>query len=203
MLLLLLACDPTTVVEGDTADDSAADTADSADTGEAPRDLDDDGYPAGEDCMDLNAAVHPGATEIWNGLDDDCDGVFDADGDWSGALAGEATAIYEGRPYRFDFDCELVGTRATGSFPWTVTCLPDPRDDDAMLMLGDVLTATPADPAVEGDSWTGEVVVASSNGWDTDASGVITWSALDAATISFSLDAASLALGVSGALARE
>jgi PKD repeat protein len=39
----------------------------------------------GGDCDDSNSAVHPGASEICNGLDDDCDGLidegFDADND--------------------------------------------------------------------------------------------------------------------------
>lgn len=41
-------------------------------------DNDRDGYPGESgDCNDLNAAVHPGATELCNGLDDDCDGITD------------------------------------------------------------------------------------------------------------------------------
>jgi uncharacterized repeat protein (TIGR03803 family) len=46
-----------------------------------------DGYVANNtDCNDANAAVHPGATEICNGVDDDCDGsvdegFIDTDGD--------------------------------------------------------------------------------------------------------------------------
>jgi hypothetical protein len=44
-------------------------------------DNDGDGYGAGcangPDCDDANAAVHPGASEVCNGLDDNCDGVKD------------------------------------------------------------------------------------------------------------------------------
>ena len=45
-------------------------------------DLDADGFTSADDCDDENAEVHPGATEVCNGLDDDCDG--DVDG---GAIA--------------------------------------------------------------------------------------------------------------------
>ena len=56
-------------------------------------DADGDGYLAvgscggvgGDDCNDTEAAVNPGATELCNAMDDDCDGVvdqgFDSDGD--------------------------------------------------------------------------------------------------------------------------
>jgi hypothetical protein len=40
------------------------------------------GYVAADtDCDDQNAAVHPGATEVCNGVDDDCDGIVDNSGD--------------------------------------------------------------------------------------------------------------------------
>ncbi|MCZ7680863.1 MAG: MopE-related protein [Sandaracinaceae bacterium] len=38
---------------------------------------DDDGTCASRDCDDSNASVHPGATELCNGVDDDCNGLFD------------------------------------------------------------------------------------------------------------------------------
>jgi hypothetical protein len=40
-------------------------------------DADADGYPAGPDCNDASATVHPGADEPCNGVDDDCDGTVD------------------------------------------------------------------------------------------------------------------------------
>ena len=55
-----------------------------------PRDDDGDGYPTaiangmpcpgGTDCDDADAAVHPGADEVCNGMDDDCDMMIDEGG---------------------------------------------------------------------------------------------------------------------------
>jgi hypothetical protein len=59
-------------------------------------DKDGDGYIGSYDCDDTNAAVHPWATEVCNGIDDDCDGLVDeGNPDPSGAplvQAGKVTA---------------------------------------------------------------------------------------------------------------
>jgi hypothetical protein len=47
--------------------------------GDACQDDDGDGYPFAVDCNDHAAAVNPGATEVCNAVDDDCDGAIDED----------------------------------------------------------------------------------------------------------------------------
>ncbi len=56
-------------------DDDSSSGADDDDS--APSDADGDGYSTPADCDDANAAVHPGAPEAFNFIDDDCDGVSD------------------------------------------------------------------------------------------------------------------------------
>ena len=72
VLLVLSACDPV-----GSKDDTGA-------LVEAV-DLDGDGFDSTVDCDDSDPAVHPGASEVCNGVDDDCDGfVDDADPDLVG-----------------------------------------------------------------------------------------------------------------------
>ncbi len=106
--LLLAACVTNYKVdtdEGRTSSDDDLDTADTADT--AVADADGDGTPASEDCDDTDPAVHPGAVELCNTRDDDCDGAVDEDatepGTWyvdadGDGYGDDATAVQSCEP---------------------------------------------------------------------------------------------------------
>jgi hypothetical protein len=88
---LLSGCAPMTVdytdpPSGDLGSDSVpdGDSAPPGDTGDTgpepgPEDGDQDGYPADEDCDDGDGAIHPGASEAQDLVDQDCDGLIDED----------------------------------------------------------------------------------------------------------------------------
>lgn len=202
MLLFWLACTDGRISIAVDETGGEAETGGGEDTAPPPRDLDADGYDYTVDCLDLNADVNPGATEIWNGLDDDCDGVIDGDGDWTGEIGVTATAMYEGRPYDFTLRCPFVGTRLAKTFSWLVTCTPNVADADAQRLLGASFTLVPDDAAVEGEAWSGAVTLASSSGWDSDAEGEIAWSALDTARLAVDLSAYSLSVHATGTILR-
>ncbi len=81
------------------AGDTATATATATDTAVAPVDADGDGADAATDCDDADSTRHPGAAEVCDEVDNDCDGEVDdaatdartwyadADGDGHGVLA--------------------------------------------------------------------------------------------------------------------
>jgi hypothetical protein len=89
-VLCLAACQPTATTGGP------------GDGVDEPTDGDGDGYVLDEDCDDGNSAMNPGATEVCDGLDNDCNGTIDddasdaatwyADGDGDGFGGDQATA---------------------------------------------------------------------------------------------------------------
>jgi len=69
LVTLALACDPT---------DKEADVDGLAGTvGDVPQDADGDGFLGDEDCNDGDASVGPGAIEVCDGIDNNCDGRVD------------------------------------------------------------------------------------------------------------------------------
>jgi hypothetical protein len=211
-LALLTACTPAKPEPGDdTAADTSADTAGDTDTAPEdtgpedtdPVDLDGDGHPEGTDCDDRDPDVFPGAEEVWNERDDDCDGVTDADGTWTGTVAVAASAVYEGRRYDYALACPFAGDLADGRFSWVVTCVPDPADAVAQLLLGATLTVIPKEPGTTDAAWDGAVEFASSNGWDSDGDGTIRWSSFDGAQLEVQMGGVSLSAAGSGPLVRE
>src|SRR5678815_1451823 len=85
-------------------DDSGS--VDDSDTPPPAEDADNDGYDVNEDCNDGDPAVNPGATEVCDGVDNDCDKGVDFD-------ATDATAYYA------DADADGYGAGAA-----TMSCDP-------------------------------------------------------------------------------
>ncbi len=103
---------------------------DDCDTATRDDDLDNDGALVAVDCNDLDPRVRPGATEVPNGIDDDCDGLvdegtnrFDADGDGFTPAGGDCNdgdpQIRPGAPERpngLDDDCDGTIDEGTDRF---------------------------------------------------------------------------------------
>jgi len=106
-------------------------------------DADGDGFPSSIDCNDMNPSIHPGATEICNGVDDNCDGTidegFDKDGDGWTTCAGDCNdvnpAIHPGATELCNgIDDNCNGVVDEGGFPDTdgdgIPDCVDPDDDN-------------------------------------------------------------------------
>jgi hypothetical protein len=94
------------------------------------QDADGDGWPASIDCNDqpgTGATIGPGAVEVCNGIDDDCDGVAD-EGNPLATVAGGAPA-----PERCGDDCP--GATPCGCYSAPNVCSPDPAAKDRKIIL--------------------------------------------------------------------
>ena len=206
LALILIACNPASVpLEGkdsvrESTEDSRQESGGHSDS--TPVDRDGDGAVAAEDCDDRDADRHPGAIESWDDVDQDCDGQVDADGDYSGTVAVQATAVYEGQAHRFSLTCPAVAQRQTGTLSWSWRCEPDPSDSWAQLLLGPGLEMV-GSGTVTGASWSGSAELRSDTGWDTRADASLRWSDFENVTVQGGMSAFSLELASSGALQRR
>lgn len=106
------------------------DARDSVDGADDSRDGDGDGYESWADCNDRSVETHPGAPELLNGIDDDCDEVvdegtvaFDDDGDGASEQEGDCDDadfdVHPGSaesPNERDDDCDGVVDEDTVNF---------------------------------------------------------------------------------------
>jgi hypothetical protein len=142
--------------------------------------------------------------ETWDGVDEDCDGVIDADGRLEGLIRVQAQAVYEGNLESFSMECPAVFERKTtsgvnGMLVGAVSCVPPQNDAMAQLLLGSTLDLK-VDDTVIGAEWVGDLEVVSGAGWDTTGEGRIHWSSMEKADFSGELDSFSLAIVGSGGL---
>ncbi len=86
-------------------------------------DADSDSFPADEDCNDTEASVHPGAVELCDGMDNDCDGLIDEDvsDTWYPDVDGDG------------FGDPTAGVEACEAPPGTVAAGTDCDDADAAV----------------------------------------------------------------------
>ena len=77
-LILLAACSDEDPKNSDSGDATAGEAVPAVDSNVTLSDVDGDGWTVAEgDCDDSNHDVYPGAPELCDGLDDNCDGVVD------------------------------------------------------------------------------------------------------------------------------
>jgi len=215
MMLFVLACRVpiedsainSTIETGISEPESVAEPS-NGDTSSAGEDIDGDGFTADVDCDDWDPAIHPDATEVLDYIDNNCDGVIDFDGVFSGVMTVEAVAIYEGNPYSFSQNCQAILDRDRGFANIATNCTIDLSQENADILLGEELFCDAETTALHEAQWQTQAVVRSSSGWDTAASLVASWSDLadnqgEEVTIQVSLESFSLDLEMFGTLKRE
>ena len=171
-------------------------------------DIDSDGYSSDEDCDDWDPAIHPQAEEIFDHVDNNCDGIIDFDGQFSGTFTMNATAIYEGTPYSFAQSCVGELSRERGASEVLLSCAIDLSQEKADLLLGETITLEARSNVVHEQTWTSAIEIASSNGWDSNGDAIMEWSDLSqdlGAQISMEVffSSVSLSLSLEGMFERQ
>lgn len=161
-LLWLVGCTPSTAP-------TAGETVGAVPSDPQPSDFDGDGYFA-DDCDDGDAAVHPGAVEVCDAIDNDCDRTTDEDAldaiawyaDLDADRFGDPGAVVVGceRPFEYvdnGLDCDGQDPRIHPGALETCNHL----DDDCNGLVDD--------DALEAEMWYAD---ADADGWGDPARGV-------------------------------
>ncbi len=94
-------------------------------------DSDGDGTVDSLDCAPQNAAIHPGAAEVCNGADDNCDGQTD-----EGDLCGPGQICTSGRCTAAVFDAGIPEPQQDGGSSPVISCTSSDECDDGYVCDG-------------------------------------------------------------------
>ena len=162
VVLALSACN-------DKGSDSSGSGGDDSVGGGDTSDLDADGYTSPDDCDDGNAEIHPDASEVCDGVDNDCDGTIDVgatdaveywvDGDGDGYGAGKSELSCTAITGSVDNGDDCDDTRSDVNPAGTEVCDDADTDEDCDLLIdGDDDSLDPASAVTlyvdaDGDSY--------------------------------------------------
>jgi hypothetical protein len=190
----LCACVAGPLVE---TDDQETDTDTSP---PVPVDVDEDGFADDVDCDDYNPEVFPGAPELWDFKDNDCDGRVDANGSYSGTGQVQVSLIYEGQLRSWTMECTGDLNRSLTQLSIRLMCPTNGLNDAlATTVFGDEITIQEVDNVAGEGLWEGAVVIESTAGWDTPGEGRLVWTNWSTAVGEVSASTANLSLGGSWA----
>lgn len=165
-------------------------------------DYDSDGFYGEDDCDDFDPNAYPGAEEVFDQTDNDCDGRVDADGFYRGSLLLDFTAVYKGVEYNREVNCTVELSRyGEASVEFEIVCEGTKLDEMGELLIGELLSITPTENAnVTEGSWSGAVEFSSSDGWTSGGEASANWSDMSTLTLDVSMSSFSLDAAGSGAL---